>query len=109
VQVVITQTEYLLFSLKNTKITMLSSMFQVITPDDVENGLGITGVSPLVTPLQAVLCEGLVTFVLVLTVHGVCDDRRGDVKGSAPLAVGLAVTLCHLPFVSTHFNTRLNI
>ncbi|CAB3387226.1 Hypothetical predicted protein [Cloeon dipterum] len=77
-----------------------SAVLKVITPEATQNGLGINNISPLITPLQGFLAEALITFVLVLVVHSVCDQRRGDVKGSIPLAVGLTVTLCHLPFVS---------
>jgi aquaporin rerated protein, invertebrate len=80
----------------------------VITPENQRNGLGINNISPFITPMQGFLAEALITFTLVLVVHSVCDQRRSDVKGSIPLAVGLTVTLCHLPFVSIQFFVSLS-
>jgi aquaporin related protein len=80
-------------------------LFQALTPKDVRNSLGMTTISDLVTPLQGFFMEALITFVLVLTVEAVCDDRRTDVKGSAPLAIGLSITTCHLGAVSVILTT----
>lgn len=62
-------------------------------------GLGLTTVSELLTPLQGLLVEAIITFVLVLVIHACIDEKRNDVKGSVPLAIGLTITLCHLTAV----------
>lgn len=48
--------------------------------------------------------ELLITFVLVWTVFATVDGQRTDLSGSGPLAIGLAIGMCHLWAVSNHKN-----
>ncbi|KAG7169137.1 aquaporin AQPAe.a-like [Homarus americanus] len=73
-----------------------SAILLGVTPAERQGSLGMTSINPAVNVGQAVGFELLFTFVLVLTVFSVCDERRNDVKGSAPLAIGLSVAACHL-------------
>ena len=42
------------------------------------------------------LIEFVITFVLVLAVYAAAADDGNEVKGSPPLAIGLAITIGHL-------------
>ncbi|MGH0122191.1 UNVERIFIED_CONTAM: hypothetical protein FKN15_015495 [Acipenser sinensis] len=45
---------------------------------------------------HGLLVELFITFELVFTVFATCDSKRQDLKGSAALAIGFAVTIGHL-------------
>jgi len=72
-------------------------ILKAVTPEKVNaEALGVTKLAPDVDPGLGIGIELIITFVLVLTVFGVTDPRRSDLKGSAPLAIGLAVAAGHL-------------
>ena len=52
--------------------------------------------SPSTLGLQAFGIEFMITMVLVLVVFAAAADANNSVKGSAPLAIGLSITTCHL-------------
>nr|G5CTG2.1 RecName: Full=Aquaporin-5; Short=AQP-5 [Milnesium tardigradum]AEP14559.1 aquaporin 5 [Milnesium tardigradum] len=61
----------------------------------------------LISPAQGILIEAIITFVLVFTVFATCDAKRSDLKGSGPLAIGIAVLISHLvaiPLTGTSMN-----
>ncbi|CAL1283025.1 unnamed protein product [Larinioides sclopetarius] len=77
-----------------------AAVLKSVTPEGLNSSLGQTMLHEKVTPVQGTGVEFLITFVLVFTVFSVCDSNRLDVKGSAPLAIGLSITACHLWAVS---------
>ncbi|CAH2253350.1 jg973 [Pararge aegeria aegeria] len=73
-----------------------SGLLKAFTPDAVAGKLGVTGLGTNVTALQGFGIEFFLGFVLVFVVCGVCDPNKPDSKATAPLAIGLTVTLGHL-------------
>jgi len=75
-----------------------AGILYAVVPDTVRGaaGLGCTGVSPAISVGQAFGIEFMITMVLVLVVFAAAADANNSVKGSAPLAIGLSITTCHL-------------
>jgi glycerol uptake facilitator-like aquaporin len=81
---------------------MFRELLQALTPLHAQKNLGITVLTDGVTPVQGFGIEYFLGFVLVLVVFGVCDVNRSEVKGLAPVAIGLTIAMGHLAVVSTN-------
>jgi aquaporin related protein len=81
---------------------MFMVLLQALTPISAQSKLGNTVLTHGVTPVQGFGIEYFLGFVLVLVVFGVCDVNRSEVKGLAPVAIGLTITMGHLAVVSTN-------
>lgn len=74
-----------------------AAILKALLPEGLINGnLGFTQVDSSIPAVHGMCFELIFTFVLLFVIHGVCDGRRNDVKGSAALAIGLAVAAVHL-------------
>lgn len=71
-------------------------LFQILIHPDYHNGLGHTTLAANIEPLQGLGIEFFLGLVLVLTVFGACDPNKPDSRYTAPLAIGMSVTLGHL-------------
>lgn len=68
-----------------------SALLESLTPLKYQEAVGVTSLHESLTPAQGFGLEFFTTFSLVIVVLGVTDPHRTDVKGSAPLAIGLTV------------------
>eukprot|EP00918_Siedleckia_nematoides_P070300 GHVU01153452.1.p1 GENE.GHVU01153452.1~~GHVU01153452.1.p1 ORF type:complete len:281 (+),score=24.85 GHVU01153452.1:141-983(+) len=82
-----------------------AGLLRAVTPAGLNDKLGITNLGNYTVPKLGTVAvsagqgfgiELLITFVLVFTVFASCDGNRKDLNGSAPLQIGLSVTMCHL-------------
>ncbi|XP_068145040.1 aquaporin [Drosophila tropicalis] len=69
---------------------------KILLDADYHNGLGHTTLAQNITELQGLGIEFFLGLLLVLTVFGACDGNKPDSKYTAPLAIGMSVTLGHL-------------
>jgi len=86
-----------------------AGLLSVLMPNSVEKGLGQSTLSTTngTSAGQGFGIEFLIVFVLVLVVFGAAADENNEVKGSAPLAIGLSITAGHLlavPFTGASMN-----
>jgi len=77
-----------------------AALLKCLVPDDTrgQSSLGSTQLGVDVSLLQGFGIEFFISFVLVMVVFGAAADENNaaNVKGSAPLAIGLSITACHL-------------
>lgn len=81
------------------------------TPSTQIGTLGATTPHPDITAAQAFTVEMVITFVWVFALFATSDPNRDDLPDSAPMCIGMAVTICHLYAVSTncgHFQPICN-
>ena len=71
-----------------------------ITPEEYRGTMGVTLPHKDIGVGTALGVELLITFVFVFTVFATTDEKRKDLNGSGPLAIGLSVVVCHLFAVS---------
>ncbi|EDW01347.1 aquaporin AQPAn.G [Drosophila grimshawi] len=69
---------------------------KILLDSNYHNGLGHTNLAPNISELQGLGIEFFLGLVLVLTVFGACDGHKPDSRYTAPLAIGMSVTLGHL-------------
>ena len=71
-----------------------------ITPNAKRGSLGAVSLGAGVTRYQGFALEGILTFLLMMTVLASTDPNREDKTFGPALSIGLAVTVCHLIGVS---------
>jgi aquaporin-4 len=75
-----------------------AGLLKGLTPAVVQASLGLPTVNRALNVEQAFGVEFIVTFALVLTAFASSDPDRphSDIGPTAPLAIGMSVTSCHL-------------
>lgn len=82
-------------------------LLKAVLPSIVEDDLCITKPHALVTPMQALGIEFIITCVLILVCCGVWDPRNGKFHDSTPVRFGLAVACLAItagPFTGASMN-----
>jgi len=73
-----------------------AAILYALAPESYNGNLGTPGLSTGVSVVQGFFVEMFLVFILVLVVFASCDELRGDVGGSVPLQIGVAIGMCHL-------------
>uniref|UniRef100_T1IHJ3 Aquaporin n=1 Tax=Strigamia maritima TaxID=126957 RepID=T1IHJ3_STRMM len=74
-----------------------AALLKALSPDEINQSLGANKVQKLLNGAQGFGVEFIITALLIFTVFAVTDKRRAsEGRGSASLAIGIAVTVGHL-------------
>ncbi|XP_074645966.1 aquaporin-5-like [Tubulanus polymorphus] len=82
-------------------------ILKAMTPAAVGGAWGTNSLNSQISIATGLFYEVILTFLLVTTVFAACDNQRTDLKGSAPLAIGIAVFIGHLagiPYTGVSMN-----
>lgn len=71
-------------------------ILKAVTPMVHEGDICSTTLNLNMRPIDGLVVEALITFVLVFTIFACIDPHRANPGGSTPLAIGLVVVLNHL-------------
>ena len=71
-----------------------------LTPANNRGSLGVTAPASNLSAGQAFGMEFVLTFLLILTIFAVTDSDRQHRGYEIPLAIGIAVFICHMVGVS---------
>ncbi|XP_052770365.1 aquaporin FA-CHIP-like [Mya arenaria] len=83
-----------------------SLLLKGVTPGELNDNLGLTTINPDLNGGQAVACEIVFTFILVMSIFG-CTDPSRALFGSPALGIGLTVSVLHfasIPFTGASMN-----
>ena len=81
-----------------------AALLKALTPAGstaINDSLGTVGLGNGVNAGQGFGVEFLISFLFIFVIFSAVDSHRGDIGGSIPLTVGLALGMCHLWAVST--------
>ncbi|XP_072384786.1 aquaporin AQPAe.a isoform X2 [Diabrotica undecimpunctata] len=84
-----------------------AGLLKLVVPDSKVGAFGVTDTHSSLSDVQGMVMEAALTFMFLLVIQGVCDAYRKDLKGSGPLAIGLAAVACHLtgiPYTGSSIN-----
>ncbi|GFO20323.1 Aquaporin [Plakobranchus ocellatus] len=70
-----------------------TGLLKYMAPSSHVGSLGLIQPGPGITDTQAMLAEGMITFLLTFATVAMIDPKRTDVHGSIPLIVGLTVSV----------------
>lgn len=75
--------------------------FQFVTPGGMDRGLGKTAINAKLEPSQGFVVEAIITLVLILVIHSVCDEAPRSNTVTPALSIGLTIAAAHLAAVSS--------
>jgi len=71
-------------------------LLEFVTPGAIAKGLGKTAVNSMLQPGQGFVVETVITFILILVIHSVCDDANRSNIVTPAISIGLIIAAAHL-------------